>query len=506
MAQNELPPADQLIVRVGKACNFKCNFCNVSDNESNVNFRESIKDIVRNFHYKLLYSNYDSGKIIITISGWEPSIFQKETIFAIRYIQQFLQKKWVEPLFEIQTNASCINSKFAHQLSALWVKSALVSFHAINPHIFEKIIQIPYKSFFHKIIEWIEYLHNAGISVQTNTILSSQNQSDFLPTIYFLNERFPFISLFHIWLIQPHGEAKKILEEIYPRYEIVQSQYNRALHFLQSHGKIVSSHFVWLPLCYMGVPKNSLEFSENILFRKNFNFSKQYLITSINDENKIQTVECQRCLFNNVCSGIWKEYSWLQKLNPTQYDYVFENHRKNNEPLPILTSIEDSLKRFYDKNLRQIIIPTSLGSKKHILNFLRTATQMGFYKVTLFIDSDFDVDPELLQTGVGNIQVNIDRITPSMIHTVLEFSKKYSPQFRIDLDISVTTADGYQKLRWLLPFLPNNFIRIFCFKYEGMPNLDLIKYANIIDRLFITGNIYSMDFQKKTLFRRSIKK
>ena len=69
MAQNELPPADQLIVRVGKACNFKCNFCNVSDNESNVNFRESIKDIVRNFHYKLLYSNYDSGKIIITISG-----------------------------------------------------------------------------------------------------------------------------------------------------------------------------------------------------------------------------------------------------------------------------------------------------------------------------------------------------------------------------------------------------------------------------------------------------
>ena len=72
---------------------------------------------------------------------------------------------------------------------------------------------------------------------------------------------------------------------------------------------------------------------------------------------------------------------------------------------------------------------------------------MGFYKVTLFIDSDFDFDPELLQTGVGNIQVNIERITPSMIHAVLEFSKKYSPQFRIDLDISVTTADKYKKLR-----------------------------------------------------------
>jgi len=55
--------------------------------------KENIDDIVRNFHYKLKYSDLSSWGITVTIPGWEPSIFQKETTFSLKYISSFLKKK-----------------------------------------------------------------------------------------------------------------------------------------------------------------------------------------------------------------------------------------------------------------------------------------------------------------------------------------------------------------------------------------------------------------------------
>jgi len=95
---------------------------------------------VRNFHYKLKYSNFDSGQIIVTISGGEPSIFQKETIFALKYIKSFLEKRGIQPIFEIQTNASNIDEAFARKLKKHGIYLALVSFHMMDKQVFEKVI------------------------------------------------------------------------------------------------------------------------------------------------------------------------------------------------------------------------------------------------------------------------------------------------------------------------------------------------------------------------------
>lgn len=425
---------DQLIVRVGKACNFKCNFCNVSDNEKTVKLRENINDIVRNFHYKLKYSSIKKWwELTVTISGWEPSLFKKETIFALKYIKKVLEKLEITPYFEIQTNASLIDEKFAKDLYENGVNLALVSFHMIDEKIFEKVIQIPYKNFY-KIIDGINTLHNAGIDIYTNTILSNENKNNFFETLKFIEKKFPFIETFNIWMIQPHWEAFKIIEKVYPRYKEVISEYNKSLFYLRNKKKRVSSHFVWPPACYLWHLQEWLEFWDNILFRKNYNFSEKYLINNINDKNKIQTKDCKKCLYNNICSGIWKEYVWLQKLKPVNYiidkNYNFD---KNNFAYK-LQNKNENLKKIYDWNFRQIIIKTSLWNENEIYEILKSATKIWFYKISLLLDSDFEIKKDIVYTWVSNIQCKKEQISSEILYFIKNFSTKNSPQFRIDID------------------------------------------------------------------------
>gem|GEM_PF-6145420 len=52
----------------------------------------------------------------MTISGGEPSIFKKETLFSLKYVRSFLEKRGIHPIFDIQTNASSITKDFARRL------------------------------------------------------------------------------------------------------------------------------------------------------------------------------------------------------------------------------------------------------------------------------------------------------------------------------------------------------------------------------------------------------
>lgn len=426
--------SDQLIVRVWKACNFKCNFCNVSTNESHVNIKESVKDIVRNFLYKFKYSSVkERWMLMVTISGWEPSLFKKETIFSLKYIKKFLEDRNIKYEFNIQTNASLIDDKFAKELYENWVTSALVSFHMIDEKIFEKVIQIPYKNFY-KIIDGINSLNKVWIEVSTNTIMSNENKNNFFETVKFIKNTFPFINIFNIWMIQPHWEAFKIIEKVFPKYNEVYYDYNKTIFFLKNFWKNIESHFFSPPACYMNTLKYSLENRDNLLFRKNSNFSEKYLLNNINDKNKTQTKDCEKCLYNNICSGIWKEYVWLQKLKPVNYVIDKNNNFEKNNFAYKLKNKNENLKKIYDWNFRQIIIKTSLWNEVEIYELLKNATKIWFYKISLLLDSDFEIKKDIVYTGVSNIQLKKEQISNEVLYFIKDFSTKYSPQFRIDID------------------------------------------------------------------------
>ena len=107
---------EQLIIRVWKWCNFRCIFCNVAENESVLSLKSSIREILAITFYKLKYSTVLSNHINITISWWEPSIFQKETIFILKYFTKYFRDRSIHTAFDLQSNASNIDTLFAQRL------------------------------------------------------------------------------------------------------------------------------------------------------------------------------------------------------------------------------------------------------------------------------------------------------------------------------------------------------------------------------------------------------
>lgn len=427
---------DQLIVRVGKWCNFRCNFCNVSDNEKIVKLKESAHDIVRNFLYKFKFSVLSEGdSIMITISGGEPSIFQKETIFAITYIKRFLEKRQITPIFDIQTNAANIDRVFAKKIADLWIQTALVSFHTNDKEIFDPLIGVSYETFFPKIIEGMKYLHEVWIEVECNTVLSKMNVGNFYDTIVFLEETLPFIQTFCIWFFQPHWDAGKNFDDLFIQYHEVEEEYNRAISYIWSKWKKVLSHFVGLPACYISDFDASLEIKENIDFRKRSKFDDRHLISHINDSNKEQTADCDRCMYNNICSGIWKEYVGKQKLRPVPYQVGIQWEFSKWWATYKLQNISESLEEIHNTWVFQLIVCSSLWSKDELYSVFKEATELGFSKITLFIDSDFDLEDKILYTWISNIQAKLQDISLEFIEKCISFSDTYFPQFRIDLDI-----------------------------------------------------------------------
>jgi len=457
-------PIDQLIIRVWKACNFKCNFCNVSDNERNVKMKERIIDIVRNFHYKFKYSNLNKKKILITISWWEPSLFKKEVIFILKYAKEFCEKKNIKVYFDMQTNWSCITLDFAKKIKSLWLLESMISFHTIDPIIFKKIIGIEYKKNFDDIISWAFNLLKVWIRVSFNVVLNNLNKNNFFDTIVFLSKKFKNLDWINIWLVQPHWEALKNLNDLLPKYNEIEKIYNKVIFYLDHNNINYISHFVWLPPCYLMKNKYSVEINRNSSFRKNYNFNNKNLIDNLNDNNKLQIKDCKKCLYNNVCNWIWKEYVWLQKLKPVIYkkDFNFNLKNEKNTFWYKLENKYENLKKIYDRNIRQIIISSDLWNKKELYNLLKKSTKIWFYKIILLVSKEFILEEDIFLTWVTNIQINIENIEIWFIDKVLDFSKINKPQFKIDIDIFIKNKNIFiQKKEIIIKYSSSSFINFY---------------------------------------------
>ena len=488
---------DQLLVRVWKACNFRCNFCNVSANERHVKMKEAVDDIVRNFHYKFKYSDITDNTINVTISWWEPSIFQKEVIFALKYIQAFCSKRDINVNFDMQTNGSNIDLDFARKIKSLWIKKAMVSFHTIDPKIFDEVIGIPYHPNFDNILIGIDNLKSVGIHVSFNTILSKQNIQDFFPTIKFLLDRYWVTeNNMNIGIIQPHGEAAKQIDEICPKYDQIEGIYNKTIGYLRRLWQPVESHFVWLPPCYLSHKQNSTEVESNVSFRRTFDHSQKSLINQINDTNKTHIKACNRCIYKNVCSWIWHEYVWYQTLRPEEYKRIFYDE------IPVPEYTFTSMKRLYDNNVRQIIIKTSQWDIDDLRLLIKEANNIWFYQVSLLVDSDIELNEQWLETGISNIQVDISCVSIDFLLQLNSFSQKNPSQLRVDIDIFIKKYDiqSVEKLQKILHLFPSDYIHIF-FIYFYV-NKNIYKYISLLDKLEIyKNNINTVNFYKPLLYR-----
>lgn len=480
------PNLDQIVVRLWKACNFKCTFCNVAYNESTVLPKEEVLDLVRNFHYRFKYCDTTSGKIVITISWGEPTLFQKQFLFVLKYIRLFLEKKGIEPIFDLQTNASNIDSSFAKKIQNLGVSQALVSFHTINSNIFEKLIWVENANI-SKILNGIKNLHEAWIEVHFNTIVSKDNVWDFENTIIFLLKKFPKIHNYNLWVVQPHGHAYTNFEDVVVSYKDIYKVYNRVLFYLYKKHKDVVSHFTGLPRCYLDKSLFHLEWEDSLYLRRNIWGKDKNLVNFINEQNKTQQYGCMDCIYNNICSGVWNDYVGFQELQPVRYKKMFESDSKI-----YLLSKEEDIRVFKSKGIKNVVV---MSSNKNFLELIKKLTHKWFFKVSLFLDKKISIWDEILTSWLGNIQTDISNISKQDIIKIIHHSKETPHQFMINLDICVYDKNDFslRELYW------QKYVKIFyIYDYERQNKevLDIRdsnifrEYDNVFSVNFFSSNIY----------------
>ena len=428
----ELRLPEQLIIRVWKACNFRCVFCNVAENEAILAMKPKIKEILAQAFYRIKYSNLESGIINITISGWEPSLFQTETLFVMKYFKKYFDNRSILTTFEMQSNASNISPEFAKNLKDLWLYDVMVSYHTHDPDEYQEYIWVDYQRFWWKVNSWINNLISAGISVSFNVILSKINSESYFDHIKYLVKNFPSVLVYNIWFVQPHWMAQKNFDNLYIDYNEVFQIYNRVISYLKIHNKKVHSHLVWLPLCYMDDYSSVMEYYHNRSIIEEWP-DKHTLIQKINDENKWFDKNCNRCKMKWLCSWIWKEYIWVQKVKPIPYEYYSQFKHSTDA---ILYSEDMDIKKVKDSWVSQIfILWKSELDEGTILAILTKLRKFNFHMISIVlfqIEKIKNVD----KFYATNLQYFFwDKKPIQEIFRIITYNNKTPLQFQIKVDI-----------------------------------------------------------------------
>ncbi len=426
---------DQLIIRVWKWCNFRCIFCNVAENETVLSLKSSIQEILAMTFYKIKHTKFLSDHINVTISGGEPSIFQKETLFILKYFKVFFEKRGIHASFDMQSNASSIDKVFADSIYRLWVGQVLVSSHAHDPDIFESIIGVKYATMWPRF-EWgVQYLLDAGIEVTFNIVLNRINHEHYMEHIIYLHQKYPQVELYNIWFVQPHGMAQENFKKLFSQYSDVAPVYNRVISYLKYHWKQVHSHLVGLPLCYMDDWSSSMEYWYNQWLLK-AGPTDHTLIQSINDSNKMHPSSCDGCRAKRVCSGIWKEYSKLQKLKPYIYPiYSFST--------VFLTEIWH-IKKQYTAGDRVFFLDWDQYTQEILCEKILTIKQLGYVWLSIVLEKwkYSDCIYHFAGTNIQYIAIS-PRDALSIADDVANHNTKMPFQFRIQLDILIKNSENW---------------------------------------------------------------
>ena len=157
------------------------------------------------------------------------------------------------------------------------------------------------------IIGW-KNLREKNIECSTQTVLSKYNIKTLYDTFYFIQSVAPGTRMS---MTYPHlmGNAYKNKEEVAFRYSEYKEEIQRTLKDF--------SNFIFveaIPLCYLhpyisicrqddiilcGEGRNGVDFSVNF-------DNRNYNLLDIKDKRKGPL--CKKCIYNNKCIGVWKEY------------------------------------------------------------------------------------------------------------------------------------------------------------------------------------------------------
>ena len=282
-------------LKVGFSCNNNCIHCVVAGKRKTRDLdTQEIKSIIKK----------RPQEDCIGFTGGEPTI-RKDFIELARYAK----KKGYR--VELQTNGTRFSDyNFAKEISN-YMDNILIAIHSYKKSVHNKIVQR--EGMYEKTIKGFKNIVKLKITHSTQTVISKLNADHLKETYDFIQSISPGCRM-QMTFPHPMGNAYYNKEKVVPRYSKIKKHIYRAL---KKYADILVTEAI--PICYLYPYHNVVENVDEKIARhlkkeekKGIDYSRGekniegYLSLMFNDKRK--GPECGRCIFNNRCAGVWKEY------------------------------------------------------------------------------------------------------------------------------------------------------------------------------------------------------
>lgn len=291
-------------LKVGFSCNNNCIHCVVSDkfSEKDLDLLE-IKKIIDNYIDK-----YE--KIQLTLTGGEIS-FRKDFFNILDYVQEKKDAGSIT-FVDMQTNARKLSEDdFAYKASKT-VDFFLIALHSNQEEVHNSITRC--KGSFSQTTAAISNLIKYGCKdkIAIQTVINRKNYTHLKDIYKFTYESF---GIKECNITFPHPIGVCMSSDVVPSYSEVKPFVNEALEYCLDND--IFPYIEAIPFCVLEEGRNR-EYLFEFLNKRNIevvgycgkidgdlNYSELF------DEGHSKYSSCSKCLFNDVCEGVWKEHKYI---------------------------------------------------------------------------------------------------------------------------------------------------------------------------------------------------
>lgn len=291
-------------LKVGYSCNDACLHCVVDD------FRDALRHKSQNQdktlqEIKAEMENARSRGDRLVVTGGEPTI-RPDFVEIIRYARELGYSVIV------QTNGRRLsNPKLVDELAHFDKVSYCIALHGPQAAIHDAITQRP--GSFDETVQGFKNLYQRGLPY-TNKIVLSRLNYQVLPELCQFIIDLPATAV-NIAFPHAQGRARKLWDQVVPRYEDVAPYVHRALGILIRAGIGASTES--MPFCLMEgyepcVAEMYQQLSDYVEINQYGSDSGIQNWSVVRRQIKSKFRQCLYCRFNAVCEGPWNEYPQVQ--------------------------------------------------------------------------------------------------------------------------------------------------------------------------------------------------
>jgi wyosine [tRNA(Phe)-imidazoG37] synthetase (radical SAM superfamily) len=275
-------------LRLGYSCNIRCIHCFTENNKS-------VEDLTGE-EIKTTIDSIPKNALII-VTGGEPTV-RSDLIELLKYMKN------KGHLVQLETNGIRFHdSEYLKSLNP-YVDMVYIPIHSHDPAIFDKITGV--SGSWEKVMLGLKNLVESDIYITSITVINQLNYKTLLDTFDMIQSISPKQVMS---LTFPHAIGAAHSTNIVPKYSEIKDYIQPVL---KKYSPLMYAHYI--PKCLLYPYQESVVYLEHKTRPGTDYINGKWQKTNygvFEEGARIKSEVCKRCVFNNECTGIWREYGEL---------------------------------------------------------------------------------------------------------------------------------------------------------------------------------------------------